>query len=92
MARRKVTRAEKARDGTVLGISGPSFGYSPTRDVIADILAGRHVYFVREGPYESTVRVVGDGSNRHLVTTHDILSPNHLDNLPPHVRWFRRIR
>lgn len=92
MARRKVTKAEKGRDGTILGVSGPSFGYRSTQEVVADILEGKHVYFVREGPYESAVRVVGEGDHPQIITTRDILSPNHLENLPPRPRRFRRVR
>ena len=54
--------------------------------MVADILAGNHVYYVREGPYESTVRVVEEGGHRHVETTRDILSPNRLENLPPRPR------
>jgi hypothetical protein len=89
MVRWKVTGTEKGRDGTIVGVSGPSLGYRSVREVIADLQSGKHQYYVREGPHESEVRVVGEGDDLRIQTTHDILSPNHLENLPPHRRWFR---
>lgn len=61
MARFKVTESARSREGRILGLYGPSFGYRTTKEVISDLLAGRHVYFVREGSYESEVRVIEEG-------------------------------
>ena len=81
MARFKVTESARSREGRILGLYGPSFGYRTTKEVISDLLAGRHVYFVREGSYESQVRVIEEGEGRTIVSTRDIVSPNNLQNL-----------
>ncbi len=81
MARRKVTGSGKGRGRRITGLCGPSFGYRSAEDVIADIQASVHKYYVREGPYESKVRVVGEGDEQRLVSTQDILSRNNLENL-----------
>jgi hypothetical protein len=83
MARRKVTESMKGRGGRITGLCGPSFGFRSAEDVIADILGGFHEYYVREGPYESKVRVISEGEEQRLVSTQDLLSPNNLENLPP---------
>ena len=46
-------------------------------------VTGSHRYFVREGPYESEIRVVSDPDQQTIMTTLDVLSPNSLENLPP---------
>lgn len=83
MARWRVTGSVKGKNGTILGLFGPSFGYRSTLEVITDLLSGSHKYFVREGPYESEVRVVKNGDQETIMTTPDVLSPNNLENLPP---------
>jgi len=83
MARWKVTGSVKGMNGTILGLYGQSFGYRSTQEVVSDLLAGSHKYFVREGPHESEVRVVGDADEQKIMTTADVLSPNNLENLPP---------
>ncbi|MCJ7627581.1 MAG: hypothetical protein MUO50_04235 [Longimicrobiales bacterium] len=65
-----------------MGLSGPSFGFRFAEDVIADVQGGLYEYYVRQGPYESKVRVIGDGDHQRLVTTQDVLSRNNLENLP----------
>ena len=82
MARRKVTGSAKGKGRRVTGLCGPSFGYCSAEEVIADIHARVHEYFVREGPYESKVRVAGEGDEQRLVSTQDVLSRNNLENLP----------
>ena len=82
MARRKVTRSEKGRGRRITGLCGPSFRYRSAQEVIADIEKNVHQYYVREGPHESEVVVVGKGTEQRLVSTTDILSRNNLQNLP----------
>jgi hypothetical protein len=64
-------------------------GYRTSAEVIADLETGSHSYFVKEGPYESDVQIVGEGEERTVFTTKNILSPNHLDNLSPLYRGSR---
>jgi len=82
MARLKTTASVKGKERAIAGLCGPSFGYRSAGEVIVDIRTGVHEYYVREGPYESKVRVVGEGDEQRLVTTRDVLSPNNLENLP----------
>ena len=82
MARRKVSESVKGKGRRITGLCGPSFGYRSAEDVITDIRGGIHEYYVREGPYESAVRVVEAGNEQRLVSTQDILSRNNLENLP----------
>ena len=82
MARRKVTGSAKGKGRTINGLCGPSFGYLSAEEVIAEIRAGTHEYFVREGSHESRVRVVREGEDQRLVSTRDLLSRNNLENLP----------
>lgn len=82
MSRRKVTGSEKRRSGEILGLFGPSFGYRSAERVIGDIEGGVHHYYAREGPHDSEVRVELDAGEKRLVSTKDILSRNHLRNLP----------
>jgi len=89
MARLKVTRSEKGRNGRIVGLSGPSFSFRATEEIISDLQEGRHQYYVREAPFESNVKVVEEHGQPALRTTRDILSRNHLGNLPPHKRsWW----
>lgn len=92
MARRKVTARRMGKDRIIIGLSGPSFGDISAQEVIEDIQSGAHTYYVREGPYESQVRVAGEGDERRLVSTSDLLSPNNLENLPPIRGPFDRFR
>lgn len=82
MARRKVTRRRKGPGGKITALSGPSFGFQSAEAVIADIREGLHTYFVREGPFETEVKVVAEGDQLRLVSTRDVLSRNNLRNLP----------
>lgn len=83
MPRVKVTGSRKARGGTqIVGLSGPSMGYQTSEEVISQIRTGSTRYYVREGSWEADVRVVEDDGLFKLVSTKDVLSPNHLANLP----------
>ena len=82
MARRKVTGSAKGKGRIITGLCGPSFGYLSAEEVISDIRAGTHEYFVREGSHESKVKVVGESEDQWLVSTRDLLSRNNLENLP----------
>ena len=82
MARRKVTGSGKGKGRRITGLCGPSFGYRSAGEVISDIQASAHEYYVREGPYESKVRVAGIGEEQRLVSNEDVLSRNNLENLP----------
>ena len=82
MARRKVTHSQKQAGRKITGLCGPSFGFRSTKEVIADIKESRHTYFVREGPFETEVKVVNRDGGLELVSTQDVLSRNNLLNLP----------
>ena len=83
MPRLKVTGSRKARGGTkIVGLYGPSIGYQTSEEVISQIRTGATRYYVREGSWEEDVRVVEDDGLFKLVSTKDVLSPNHLANLP----------
>jgi len=92
MPRWKITQSDRGKVGEILAVYGPSRGYLTTPEVIADIESGAHSYYVKEGPYESEVRVVGEGTSKTITTTRDILPPNHLHNLLPASSRFRRSR
>lgn len=92
MPRWKITRSDLGKRGEVLAVYGPSRGYLTTPEVVADIESRTHSYYVKEGPYESEVRVVGEGSDKTIITTRDIFSPNHLHNLLPATNRSRRFR
>ena len=82
MARRKVTHSAEGRGQVIAGLCGPSFGFLLAEDVISDIQGGKHQYYVREAPYESSLRVVEKGGMLQLVSTEDVFSRNNLFNLP----------
>ncbi len=82
MARRKVTHSQKKAGRYITGLCGPSFGFRSTKEVILDIKESRHTYFVREGPFETEVKVVSGEGGLDLVSTRDVLSRNNLLNLP----------
>lgn len=86
MARFKVTRSEKSRNGRIVGLSGPSFTFRSTDEIISDLREGRHQYYVREAPFESNVKVVEEDGKPAIRTTKNVLSRNHLGNLPPQKR------
>jgi len=56
-------------------------GCRSTTEIIADLDSGSNSYFVKEGPYESEVQILREGEERTILTTKNILSPNHLENL-----------
>ncbi len=76
-----MTGSAKGKGHRITGLFGPSFGFRPVRDVIFDIQTGTHTYYVREGSFESVVRVVGQSGERRIVTTLDLLSWNNLENV-----------
>jgi len=82
MARRRVTLARKGPGGTITAVGGPSFGFQTAQVVVEEIQSGSHTYFVREGPFETDVKVVEEGGQMALVSTRDVLSRNNLQNLP----------
>jgi hypothetical protein len=82
VARRKVTHSQKKAGRYITGLCGPSFGFRSSREVIADIKESRHTYFVREGPFETEVKVGTGGGGLELISTKDVLSRNNLLNLP----------
>jgi hypothetical protein len=82
VARRKVTHSQKKAGRYITGLCGPSFGFRSTKEVILDIKESRHTYFVREGPFETEVKVVSGEGGLDLVSTRDVLSRNNLLNLP----------
>ena len=82
MSRHKVTRVRRDPDGRVTAICGPGFGEKSADDVIAELDAGGTIYYVHEAAYQSVLRVADDGETRHLRSTWDEASPNHLPNLP----------
>ena len=92
MARWKVTQVERGPGRRIVGLFGPTMGYRSTAEVIADLDSGSNSYFVKAGPYESEVKAVGDGEERTVFTTKNILSPNHLENLSPLYRGSRLFR
>jgi len=82
VARRKITLSRKGPRSRITALGGPSFGFQSAEDVIGDIQEGLHTYFVREGPFETELKVVEDEGEPELISTGDVLSRNNLRNLP----------
>ena len=82
MARLKVTHSQKGRGRRITGLHGPGFGFRPAEEIAQHLQDQSHRYYVREGGWEDEVNVVGDGDKARLFTTRDVVSRNHLLNLP----------
>jgi len=81
---RRVVATEKDEDGDILALRNPTEGWARvSRDeAIADIEAGRHVYYVLEDGRRSEVHVVEGPRGKYLRSEPDETGDNNLDNLP----------
>lgn len=84
MARRRIRRTRKDRDGDIIAVCSHGQAWSPRskREVISDIESNTHSYYVSEAGYESDVRVYVVNGVKHIKTGADATSRNNLDNLP----------
>jgi len=82
MARLRVTHSQKGRGRRITGLYGPGFGFRPAEEIAQHLQDQSHRYYVREGGWEDEVKVVGEGDKARLLTTRDVVSRNHLLNLP----------
>lgn len=84
MAKRRVKKSGKDKDGDIITVCNPGEHWSPRgkADVIKDIESGLHTYYVEEVYPAVDVHVVERNRMKYLRTDADRYSPNNLDNLP----------
>ena len=84
MARRRVKRTDKNRDGDITALCNRNRFWSPRskRRAISDIEGDQHTYYVRENGRSVDI-IVADGPNgKYLRTDPDATTSNNLDDLP----------
>lgn len=84
MARRKVTRTKKDRDGDILALCNPAEYWSPRQkaNAIRDIESGVNSYYTESGGKIAQVYVKDGPRGKYLTTSADGRGANNLDNLP----------
>ena len=85
MANRQVTHAHRDNQGDIRGVcwkDSDGLRYTASADVINDIEAGTHGYYVAEAAPSVWVLVRMRGGIKFITTEADATSKNNLDNLP----------
>ena len=84
MARRRVKRTDKDRDGDITALCNPVEFWSPRKkgNAISDIEGDRHSYYVREHGRSVDIIVADGPKGKYLRTDPDATTRNNLDDLP----------